>query len=129
LEAVSSTEWDPDKLAETARRARDAFEKSFRVILCVGLPRVEAAQIARRLCVDLVQLAAEVLRNSVVDKVFAEGGSTAYALAQEMGWSRLSVSEQLSPGVAELRLESKSPALLIIKPGSYLWPPKVQALG
>jgi hypothetical protein len=39
-----------------------------------------------------------------------------------MGWRRLSVYEELAPGVAALRPEADGAPVLIVKPGSYWWP-------
>jgi uncharacterized protein YgbK (DUF1537 family) len=110
---------------ELVRRAVSAFESKARVVLRVGLERVADPARAARLSSCVVQVAQGVLGKVAVDRVFAEGGATAVELARTLGWGRLKVLRELSPGVASLGLKGRLPAELTIKPGSYLWPPDV----
>jgi uncharacterized protein YgbK (DUF1537 family) len=71
---------------------------------------------------QLVALAAALLRSSEVERVFAEGGETAAALARRLGWTRLRVVTEVSPGVVALSPSSNWPGVLVVKPGSYRWP-------
>jgi hypothetical protein len=41
-----------------------------------------------------------------------------------MGWSRLTVLQELAPGVATLAVGDKESIVLTIKPGTYAWPAK-----
>jgi uncharacterized protein YgbK (DUF1537 family) len=108
-----------------ARRAIDAFNQCPRVILNVGLPSMRGPEAARMLTQHLVQLAETVLRETGVRQIYAEGGATAAALVQRMGWSRLAVLQELAPGVARLGIEDGQ-TYLTVKPGSYVWPPEVR---
>ncbi len=56
--------------------------------------------------------------------VFAEGGATAVALAQQMGWGRLRVIAELAPGVVAMSVGTTGISL-VVKPGSYEWPESV----
>lgn len=95
-----------------------------RVILCVGLPQVRDAEVAGRLSEHIVRVAEQVLKQTRVERVFAEGGATAAELVRRMGWARLEVVHELAPGVATLAVEGDKNFLLTIKPGSYIWPAK-----
>ncbi len=97
-----------------------------RVILNVGLPPLRNRSAARQLAVHLVRLAATVLGRVEIEHVYAEGGATAAALAQRMGWRRLTVLRELAPGVATLAVEGDLSRQLTIKPGSYVWPTAVR---
>jgi uncharacterized protein YgbK (DUF1537 family) len=108
------------------RKIVSAFENHSRVILTVGLRTVRERTISMRLAAHLAQLAGAVLRRVEVNRIYAEGGTTAAELAQQMGWGRLQVLEELAPGVATLAVDSESPMRLTIKPGSYLWPDAVR---
>ncbi|HET7624017.1 MAG TPA: four-carbon acid sugar kinase family protein [Verrucomicrobiae bacterium] len=108
------------------RKIVGAFENHSRVILTVGLRTVRERAVSMRLASHLAQLAGAVLRRVEVSRIYAEGGTTAAELAQEMGWGRLQVLEELAPGVATLAVDGGSPMRLTIKPGSYLWPDRVR---
>lgn len=109
-----------------AKRAIAAFRQSNRVILNVGLPTLRGAEAARMLTSHLVQLAEMVLADANVTHVYAEGGATAAALVQRMGWERLTVLRELAPGVARLGVVGNRSTVLAIKPGSYVWPADIR---
>jgi len=48
-----------------------------------------------------------------------EGGATAYAIIQRLGWNTFSIEQELSPGIVTLRHEQ---VFITMKPGSYPWP-------
>jgi uncharacterized protein YgbK (DUF1537 family) len=67
-----------------------------------------------------------------VQTVLMEGGATAAAVAQRLGWNRLAVVSTAPAGVGVLRplgmqpTEEQSAApLVLIKPGSYAWPEEI----
>jgi uncharacterized protein YgbK (DUF1537 family) len=111
------------ELAEAiAQSALVALRSQRRVILHSGLDRVGEPALAKLLAVYLVQVAERVLRETRVGQVYAEGGTTAAELVRRMGWGRLKVLRELSPGVATLTADDNRALQLTIKPGSYLWP-------
>ncbi|HYG22216.1 MAG TPA: four-carbon acid sugar kinase family protein [Verrucomicrobiae bacterium] len=109
-----------------ARRAAAACATSLRVILHVGLPNMRRPEAARMLTEHLVRLAELVLGLADVTSVYAEGGATAAALMQRMGWTRLKVMSELAPGVARLAAGKDGRIWLTVKPGSYAWPAAVR---
>jgi uncharacterized protein YgbK (DUF1537 family) len=111
--------------AELVRQAVNAYESKTRVVLRVGLERVADPVNAARLSSCVVRVAQGVLGKIAVDRVYAEGGTTAVELARTLGWGRLRVLHELAPGVAALGLSGRMPAELTIKPGSYTWPADV----
>jgi uncharacterized protein YgbK (DUF1537 family) len=121
-ELAWGTEFTPAAVAAVTQRVVDAFQENARVILAVGLPQVRDVEIARKLSKSVVLVAEQVMRHVAVAQVFAEGGATAAELVRRMGWSRLTVLNELAPGVATLAVDSGEPILLTIKPGTYAWP-------
>lgn len=115
-------EFTPAAMAAIGRRALAAFQSHQRVILTTGLPLVRETAIAVRLSACVVQIAAFVLQQMKVERVYAEGGMTATELVRQMKWSRLSVIREIAPGVATLAVQGNLSQLLTIKPGSYAWP-------
>jgi uncharacterized protein YgbK (DUF1537 family) len=122
LELSWGAEFSPVAAAAIGRRAVAAFQSHRRVILSVGLPLVRETAAARRLSGCLADICALILQQAKVERVFAEGGTTATELVRRIGWGRLSVMRELAPGVATLAVEGDKSLLLTIKPGSYLWP-------
>ncbi len=45
----------------------------------------------------------------------------AAALARQMGWHRLEVTAELTPGVVTLSMPGEIPVLFTMKPGTYEW--------
>jgi uncharacterized protein YgbK (DUF1537 family) len=122
VELIWGAEFTPATVAAVTRRVVVAFESHSRVILAVGLPNVRQLEVAKRLSRNVVELAERVIKTVPVARVFAEGGATAAELVRRMGWSRLTVEQELAPGVATLTVEHDQPLLLTIKPGTYTWP-------
>ena len=48
-----------------------------------------------------------------------EGGATAYAIIQRLGWNSFSIERELAPGVVTIQYKQ---TLITLKPGSYPWP-------
>jgi uncharacterized protein YgbK (DUF1537 family) len=69
--------------------------------------------------------AALVANNRKVVAVLLEGGATARAVVDRLGWSRLQACQTSAQGVGVLRPVTPSGVMLIIKPGSYAWPVEI----
>lgn len=48
-----------------------------------------------------------------------EGGATAWATLQALGWTAFTVTAQIAPGVVQMRAANGT--LVTLKPGSYPW--------
>ena len=48
-----------------------------------------------------------------------EGGATAYAIIQHLGWNTFSIERELAPGIVTIRHNQD---FITLKPGSYRWP-------
>ena len=58
--------------------------------------------------------------------IFAEGGATAAAVAEQLGWTRFGVVQTAPAGVGVLQpLGASDAPLFLIKPGSYSWPDEI----
>mgnify|MGYP002853574519 CR=1 FL=1 len=53
------------------------------------------------------------------DHLIIEGGATAWAILQALGWTDFTIEAQLAPGVVQMRTTSGT--LVTLKPGSYPW--------
>lgn len=57
------------------------------------------------------------------DHLIIEGGATAWATLQTLGWSQFQIVNQIAPGVVQMRAENGT--YITLKPGSYPWGRKV----
>ncbi len=118
LETPDSGLWI-DRLADEISAT---FQTRRRVILTTGLPLIQKPEIARALAGCLAKGAAAVLARAAGVRLFVEGGATAVELVRRIGWPRLTVMGELSPGVVSLRSSKQPENILTLKPGSYVWP-------
>ncbi|MGF1451904.1 MAG: four-carbon acid sugar kinase family protein [Opitutales bacterium] len=75
--------------------------------------------------IDIQKLAAEARATITMappDVLALEGGETAAAVLEALGWQQLVLRGELAPGTALLQPEG-SDLEVAIKPGSYPWPP------
>ncbi|WP_354667166.1 nucleotide-binding domain containing protein [uncultured Duncaniella sp.] len=48
-----------------------------------------------------------------------EGGATAYASLQKLGWDTFTITDEIAPGV--IRMRAPNGTHVTMKPGSYPW--------
>ena len=75
---------------------------------------------ARHLRTAMAETVAELVRATPPAELVIEGGATAYAILEALGWREFTVTDQIAPGVVRLCCPA-SGVHLIFKPGSYPW--------
>jgi uncharacterized protein YgbK (DUF1537 family) len=111
---------DEVALEDWRRTICNELQGGGRAVVAVGHASIpERAAHVRRM---LGEVAARVMRSCPVASLFIEGGATAAAVIQQLGWLDLEVAGQLSAGVGVLRPLGEPGQLLVVKPGSYKWP-------
>jgi uncharacterized protein YgbK (DUF1537 family) len=94
--------------------------------LLIGLGDESSAGASDEWLRRLARTAALVARSTPAETLLVEGGATASALVQQLGWTRFAVTQRSPAGVGVLRpVGSQAPLQLLIKPGSYPWPLQV----
>lgn len=77
----------------------------------------------KEVAVHLRSVMAEKARQLVVehchDQLIIEGGATAWATLQALGWTEFTITSQLAPGVVQM--SATTGTLVTLKPGSYPW--------
>ncbi len=74
----------------------------------------------------LAKTSASLIQAAHPASLLIEGGATAEAIAKELKWQKFSVQPHAASGVGMLTpLDVPSAPLLLIKPGSYPWPPGI----
>jgi uncharacterized protein YgbK (DUF1537 family) len=77
----------------------------------------------RELTAHLASTVAEVVARVRVATLLVEGGASAAAAVERLGWRRMAVAAVAPPGIGVLSpLDVAGRTRLIIKPGSYPWP-------
>lgn len=115
----------PHDLKKWADAVTTAVSAGGRAMVAIGRDVQVAGSRPAALSSTLVATAARVLRRGGVDRVCVEGGATAAALLDAMGWTRLVAVPCHAPGVAVLRPHGAIAPTLLVKPGSYPWPDEV----
>lgn len=93
--------------------------KSHRALI-VGIGRKEnmGPAYASRLRLTMADVAATLVGRGSPDIMAIEGGATAYAIMQRLGWHSLTLRAEYSPGVVGMVHNATE---IILKPGSYPW--------
>jgi D-threonate/D-erythronate kinase len=93
--------------------------------LAIAVKECEGAA-DRELLSPLAALAASFHDQVALGAILAEGGSTAAAVANCLGWNRFRVVQAAPAGVGVLQpLGPQSALQFLIKPGSYAWPEEI----
>jgi uncharacterized protein YgbK (DUF1537 family) len=66
-----------------------------------------------------------VFKQTPINELLIEGGSTAAAILKQLGISKIYPVEELAPGVIRMSVDDNPELYITIKPGSYTWPPSV----
>lgn len=99
-----------------------AMQQHTAVSVYIGGPVDRTPRSAHRLQRELVDSVAPSLRERHVDQLLVEGGATAAALFESLGWTRFQTLGELAGGVVALRPVQAPEIVVITKPGSYDWP-------
>lgn len=67
----------------------------------------------------------KILDKGIVKELFIEGGSTAAAILQELGVTRLSLTNELQRGIVRMKTND---LYITVKPGSYQLPEQIEKL-
>jgi D-threonate/D-erythronate kinase len=103
-----------------------AGELSNQRCLALGIGEATAASASPEVLLSkLTQLAAVPVQRGSYRTVLAEGGATAAALANRMGWMQFRVAAEAPAGLGVLQPLGAGAPLLLVKPGSYDWPPEI----
>jgi uncharacterized protein YgbK (DUF1537 family) len=84
-------------------------------------PGVTTAMLTER----FAEAAALVVQDQSVGRVLVEGGNTATAVVQRLGFAQFRARLSPGPGVGALCPMRRSTVMFLVKPGSYVWPESV----
>ncbi len=100
-----------------------AYEKQHSLILTMPYTHRTGKAAAVHLRTMMAQKTKELITYHRPAHLIIEGGATAWATLQTLGWSQFQIVNQIAPGVVQMRAENGT--YITLKPGSYPWGRKV----
>ncbi len=97
----------------------EAYTKSGSIILTIPHTHRTGKEVAVHLRTVMAKMAKRLVSEHRPSQLIIEGGATAWAALQEIGWTDFQIVRQIAPGVVQMRAANGT--LVILKPGSYPW--------
>ncbi|MDD7335989.1 MAG: four-carbon acid sugar kinase family protein [Prevotella sp.] len=109
---------DKQSIAEWKAQVSTLYQQHHRLIVHVGKRPQGGSSVAvalKGIMADVACRLTDVHRPSLL---IVEGGATAYAILQQLGWTDFSMYIEYAPGIVSMRHHLTE---IILKPGSYPW--------
>ena len=89
------------------------------LILTIPHTHRTGKEVAVHLRTVMAEMAQRLVRKHRPDHLIIEGGATAWATLQALGWTDFRIVSQIAPGVVQM--SATNGTLVTLKPGSYPW--------
>ena len=89
------------------------------LILTIPHTHHTGKEVAVHLRTVMAEMAQRLVRKHRPDHLIIEGGATAWATLQALGWTDFRIVSQIAPGVVQM--SATNGTLVTLKPGSYPW--------
>ena len=89
------------------------------LILTIPYTHRTGKEVAVHLRTVMAEMAKRLVTRHCPDELIIEGGATAWATLQALGWTDFTITAQWAPGVVQMR--AANGVLVTLKPGSYPW--------
>lgn len=109
-----------DGLADLSLWDVGAYSRCHSLVLTIPHHHRTGKETAVHLRTVMAQITRQLVAVHRPDHLVVEGGATAWAALQALGWHRFTIVGQLAPGVVQMRADGGT--LVTLKPGSYPWP-------
>lgn len=96
-----------------------AYDTGHSLILTIPHTHRTGKAVAVHLRTVMARMACRLVARQRPDHLVIEGGATAWATLQALGWNEFLIEHQLAPGVVQMRAACGT--LVTLKPGSYPW--------
>lgn len=96
-----------------------AYAKAHSLILTMPYTHRTGKTAAVHLRTMMAEMTKRLVAVHCPDHLIVEGGATAWATLQALGWTQFDIVAQLAPGVVQMRATNGT--LVTLKPGSYPW--------
>lgn len=100
---------------------KEQFNETSLMAIRIPQPSKGGKDYAIRLRNTMAKVTAKLVKEKAAAPfhLMIEGGATAYAIIQRLGWNSFSIERELAPGVVTIQYKQ---TLITLKPGSYPWP-------
>ena len=95
------------------------YTKAHSLILSMPFTHRTGKETAVHLRTMMARKAKELITQHCPDHLIIEGGATAWATLQTLGWTQFEIVAQIAPGVVQM--SATNGTLVTLKPGSYPW--------
>ena len=106
-------------LSSWVAEATARYQEGNGLILTIPHHHRTGKSVAVHLRMVMARMAQSLVAAGRPGELIVEGGATAYATLQQLGWQQLTVVRQIAPGV--VRLQAACGTFVTLKPGSYSW--------
>ena len=89
------------------------------LILTIPHTHRTGKEVAVHLRTMMAEMTKQLVTKHCPDHLVIEGGATAWATLQALGWTEFTITAQLAPGVVQM--SATTGTLVTLKPGSYPW--------
>lgn len=100
-----------------------AYEKEHSLILTIPFTHRTGKEVAVHLRNIMARKTKELIALHTPHHLIIEGGATAWATLQALGWTQFRIERQIAPGVVQM--SATNGTLVTLKPGSYPWGPLI----
>lgn len=91
----------------------------------VAIDPSQYSRSARELRASMAEAIDKILKKTTPAEIIIEGGATAYAVLQALGWHTFIPEQELAPGLIRMRVAEAPQLFVTVKPGSYPWPDSI----
>lgn len=96
------------------------YQREGSLILDIPHHHLTGRDVAVRLRTVMAETVKRLIDAKMPHELIIEGGATAFAILDALGWKRFKVTDMIAPGVIRM-LSDDSGAYVTMKPGSYPW--------
>ena len=97
----------------------NAYQEKHSLILTMPYTHRTGKEVAVHLRTMMAAKAKELVEEYCPQHLIIEGGATAWATLQALGWTDFTITAQLAPGIVQM--SATNGTLVTLKPGSYPW--------
>lgn len=105
------------------------LEGGHHAMMTIDRPLDARSGAAAQIQETIATVCSSVLKRCSVGTLFVTGGATAAAVCRAMGWDEFDVEGELASGIVQLRPIAAGVPSVVLKPGSYPWPPQLRGVG
>lgn len=111
--------------SEWFEQVKETYLKDKSIVVSINQPPKEGKEYAVRLRCIMAKITKYLIESQTPQELIIEGGATAFAILNELGWSNFRLTNEIVPGVVRMSLSENPDIHITLKPGSYDWGDKI----